>query len=68
MAIYKVSIVVADGSHPGAILNLSEKPEVGRTIKLGDVIFRIEEVIELMPPRGDFYFYHLTCKRLEKNR
>ena len=62
MAVYKVSIVVSDGSHPGAIVNLSDMPEVGRTIQLGKDIFLIEEVVELMPPRGDFHFYHLTCK------
>ena len=66
MAVYKVSIVVSDGSHTGAIVNLSETPKVGSTIKLGKDIFLIQEVVELMPPRGDFYFYHLTCK-LVKN-
>jgi hypothetical protein len=65
MPVYKVSIVVTDGSHPGAILNLSDKPEVGRTIRLGKDVFLIEEVVELMPPRGDFFFYHLTCKLVE---
>lgn len=61
MIIYKVSIVVADGSHPGAILNLDEKPVVGKTIELNGHRFVIQEVIELTPPRGNFRYMHLTC-------
>jgi len=34
MIVYKVSIVVADGSHPGAILNLHKKPEVGKSVEI----------------------------------
>jgi len=61
MIIYKVSIVVADGSHPGAILNLDEKPEVGKTLQINGQLFTIQEIIELMPPRGKFCYLHLTC-------
>ncbi|MEN8240684.1 MAG: hypothetical protein ABFS17_02090 [Chloroflexota bacterium] len=61
MAIYKVSIVVVGSNHPGAIVNLSEEPKVGTSIKLGTEEFLIEEILELMPPKGDFYFLHLTC-------
>lgn len=61
MAIYKVSIVVSDGSHPGAILNLHKEPRVGDQIRLNGGKFQVLEVIELMPPRGDFHFLHLTC-------
>jgi hypothetical protein len=61
MAVYKVSIVVADGSHPGAILNLTKKPAVGKTIELNGNLFIIKEIIELMPPRGKFRYLHLTC-------
>jgi len=61
MTVYKVSIVVADGSHPGAILNLGQKPKAGETITINSHIFIIQEVIELMPPRGKFRYLHLTC-------
>ena len=61
MATYKVSVVVTKSKHPGAILNLKEKPEVGKIIKLGNEEFIIIEAIELMPSRGEFYFYHVTC-------
>ncbi len=62
MAVYKVSIVIIDGSHPGAILNLKKKPAVGDQIKLNGGKFKVLEVIELMPPRGEFHFLHLTCQ------
>ncbi len=62
MAVYKVSCVVIEGDHPGAILNLKQAPEVGNTIELGGDDFTILEVLELMPPRGDFHFLHITCK------
>ena len=61
MTVYKVSIVVADRSHPGAILNLDKKPVKGKSITLNGKTFIIQEVIELMPPRGNFRYLHLTC-------
>ena len=61
MTVYKVSIVVADGSHPGAILNLDYRPTAGETININGNFFLIQEVIELMPPRGNFQYLHLTC-------
>ena len=62
MTIYKVSIVVVGSNHPGAIVNLSEEPKVGNLIKLGSEKFLIQEILELMPPKGDFCFLHLTCE------
>jgi hypothetical protein len=62
--IYKVSYVVRDGSHPGAILDAKKKPEVGETITFGDKTFILEEVMELLPPRGGFGFLHVTCSQI----
>ncbi|MBI3158862.1 MAG: hypothetical protein HYZ26_04615 [Chloroflexi bacterium] len=62
MAIYKVSVVVTGGNYPGAILNLKQEPKVGELIKLGNDEFIITEVLQLMPPRGDFHFLHITCR------
>jgi hypothetical protein len=62
MAIYKVSVVVIKSDHPGAIVNLREEPKVGNTIKLGKEKFVIREILELMPPKGEFHFLHLTCE------
>lgn len=65
MAVYKVSIVVQGGNHAGAILNLMKKPAVGDILTLSGGKVRVVEIIELMPPRGDFHFLHLTCQPVE---
>ncbi len=63
--IYKVSYVVAGGQSPGAIVNATERPQVGDRMKLGELDVEVVEVLELMPPRGGFHFLHATCKRIE---
>ena len=63
--IYKVSYVVVGGSHPGAIINEDEPPKVGDRVRLDGDRFKIVEVIELLPPRGDFAYVHATCEPIE---
>ena len=63
--IYKVSYVVIDMSHPGAIINENELPQPGDHVQLGDKTFEVIEVFEMMPPRGDFQFLHATVKPVE---
>jgi hypothetical protein len=60
--IYKVSYVVVGGEHPGAIANVVKPPRIGDIVALGEQYFRIVEVLELMPPRGQFSFLHATCE------
>jgi hypothetical protein len=60
--IYKVSFVVQEGTHPGGIQNLDERPKVGDVFTLGNQSFEIVEVMELMPPRGDYVYMHATCR------
>ena len=62
MAIYKVSFVISDRKHPGAILNLNHRPQVGEKIHLGSDTFEVTEVIDLIPPQGNFHYLHATCK------
>lgn len=62
---YKISYVIAEGDHPGAILNTDHRPVVGDRIKLGKQEFTVLEVIDLMPPRGDFQYLHVTLKAME---
>lgn len=62
MTIYKVSYVIMGSDHPGGIINLYEKPAAGDTLTIGELTLDVLEVIELMPPRGDFYYLHTTCK------
>lgn len=67
MAIYKVSYVVIGRAHPGTIVNLDHRPTTGERVTLGDEDFVVVEVIDLMPPRGDFHFIHATCRPLNDN-
>lgn len=61
-AIYKVSYVVQGGGHPGAIVNEEQKPEIGQTVTLGAKEFKVVEVVDLMPARGEFNFLHVTVE------
>lgn len=58
--IFKVSYVVKGEDHPGAILNVEKRPNVGDRVNLGDRAFEVLEVMELIPPRGEFHFLHVT--------
>lgn len=60
--IYKVSYVVNDGSLPGGIKNENERPTTGSTVRLGPNEFKIIDVYEIMPPRGDFLYLHATVE------
>ncbi len=62
MATYKVSLVILGAEHSGAIINMRERPQVGQRVNVGDLEVEVVEVIDLIPPRGDFYFLHATCK------
>lgn len=64
MAIFKVSYVIIGRAHPGTIVNLDHRPKVDERVTLGDEDFIVVEVIDLMPPRGDFHFIHATCRPL----
>lgn len=64
--IYQVSYVVIGGKHAGTIMNQEERPEVGDRIKFTGEAFEIIEVLEIIPPRGDFAYLHATCKPVKK--
>ena len=63
--IYKVSFVVQGGTHSGGIQNLDERPQVGDQLTLGNQKFEIIEVLEIIPPRGNFAYLHATCKPIK---
>ena len=63
--VYKVSIVIAGTEHGGAIINLSEMPVAGDHLQIGEMEVEVVEVVDLMPPRGDFHFLHATCKLVQ---
>ena len=64
--IYKVSLVVLNGTHPGGIQNLDHHPEVGEELTVGSQRFEIIEVTELLPPYGDYSYLHATCRLIDK--
>lgn len=59
---YKVSYVVVGMDHPGAIMNVDDEPQSGDEIEIDGRLFRVMEVMDLMPPVGNFSFLHATCE------
>jgi len=60
--IYKVSYVVVGKPHLGSIVNLDGPPRAGDLVELGGETCEVIEVVDLIPPRGDFAFLHVTCR------
>ena len=67
MAIWKVSYVVTGSDHPGGILNLDAAPKMGDQLEIGDFKFKILEIFELMAPKRDFHYLHITCRLIEES-
>ena len=61
---FKVSFVVIGGKHPGAIITVEKRPEIGDEIAFNGSVYTVTEVMELMPPVGNFGFLHATCEHL----
>ena len=40
----------------------NRRPRPGDQWQVGDRLLQVVEVIELMPPRGEFTYLHATCK------
>ena len=59
--IYKVSYAISGQPHSGLIRNEDYLPGIGDIVSIGDASFEVTEVIELIPPRGDWGYYHVTC-------
>jgi hypothetical protein len=64
--IYKVSYVVIGKPHPGEIVNMDTPPRVGDQVVLGEETFEVTEVVDLIPPRGEFAYLHVTCRPMEE--
>ena len=63
--IYKVSFLVPGRRDVGSIQNMDRLPQVGDRVEFKGERFEIVEVVELMPPRGDFAYLHATCKMVD---
>lgn len=61
-AIFKVSYVVSGEDHPGAILNTEARPKRGDKVRLGKKEYKVVEVIDLIPSRGEFHYLHATLQ------
>jgi hypothetical protein len=64
--IYKVSYVVVGQPDLGEIVNLDTPPRVGDRVTLGDEPCEVIEVIDLIPPRENFAYLHVTCRPIQK--
>jgi hypothetical protein len=67
VTIYKLSIVVPGRRDIGGIQNLDKEPKPGDIVVLGKEAYKIIDIVELMPPRGNFIYLHVTCQPVEKN-
>jgi hypothetical protein len=65
--ICKLSIVIPAYEHAGAILDTNHVPEIGERLNLGDALVEVIELEELLPARGDFRFFHATCRLVSRN-
>ena len=63
---YKVSYVVNNGEQPPTIINTGRPPQAGDRVQLNKNEVEVIEVVQTIPPRGEFCFLQATCKSIEK--
>lgn len=67
MAIWKVSYVIKGSAKAGGIVNLNHAPKPGEVLKIGRDQLEVLESLELIPPRGEFHYIHVTCTLIESD-
>ncbi len=65
MPTYKVSFVVPGRRDIGGIQNLDQQPQQGDVVCLGKEQYKIIQLVELMPSRGNFVYLHAVCQPLQ---
>jgi len=65
MAIWKVSYVIDGSLMACGIVNLDHAPEPGEVLKIEGDLFEVLESLELILPRGEFHYIHVTCKPVD---
>ena len=65
--IHKVSYAISGQPDAGLIRNEDHLPELGDIVSIGDASFEVTGVVELIPPRGDWGYYHVSCVPLPKD-
>jgi hypothetical protein len=68
VTIYKLSIVVPGRRDIGGIQNMEKEPKTGDIIVLGREEYKIIDLVELMPPRGNFVYLHAICQPAEPKK
>jgi hypothetical protein len=66
VTIYKLSIVVPGRRDIGGIENLEKEPKPGDVVILDKEAYKIIDLVELMPPRGNFIYLHATCEPIDQ--
>ncbi len=66
MTIYKLSIVVPGRRDIGGIQNLDKEPKPGDIVVLDKEEYKITDIVELMPSRGNFIYLHVICEPVHK--
>jgi hypothetical protein len=66
VTVFKLSIVVPGRRDIGGILNLEKEPKAGDLVLLGQEEYKIADLVELMPPRGNFVYLHAVCLPADK--
>ena len=56
----------SDGGDIGGIQNTDRQPQPGDRVKVCEQLLEIIEIVELMPPRGDFAYLHATCSLVKE--
>ncbi len=59
---YKVSYVILETDHPGAIVTQQQPPQLGEQVQLGDLLCEVVEIKDLLPSTDDFAYLHVSCK------
>jgi hypothetical protein len=50
----------------GGIQNLDKEPKPGDVVVLAKDKYKIIDIVELMPARGNFIYLHVTCEPVHK--
>ena len=63
--IYRTRFVIPGPRDIGGIQDTDRQPQPSDRVKVGEQLLEIVEIVDLMPPRGDFADLHATCNLVE---
>ncbi len=62
---YKVGYTILGSNRPSTILNTRIPPKVGDKVDLADYTVEVIDVVQPIPPRGEFCFLQATCRKID---